>query len=47
MSLPTGDNFAAFTYTYDGAANPTSYSIDVECNDNQGTVLTATPEGIQ
>lgn len=47
MSLPTGDNFLSFTYTYDGAANPTSYSIDVECLDNQNTTLTATPEGIQ
>ncbi|MBK8128630.1 MAG: prepilin-type N-terminal cleavage/methylation domain-containing protein [bacterium] len=47
MSLPTGDNFAAFTYTCDGAANPTSYSVDVECSDNQGAVLTATPGGIQ
>ncbi len=47
MSLPTGDNFAAFTYTYDGASNPTSYSIAVTCHDNQGTVLDATPEGIQ
>jgi len=47
MSLPTGANFAAFTYTYDGAANPTTYSIDVTCLDNQGTSLIATPEGIQ
>ncbi|NUO18420.1 prepilin-type N-terminal cleavage/methylation domain-containing protein [bacterium] len=47
MSLPTGDNFASFTYTYDGASNPTSYEIEVECEDNQGTVLTASPEGIQ
>jgi len=47
MSLPTGDNFGSFTYTYDGASSPTSYSIDVECLDNSGTVLTATPEGIQ
>ncbi len=47
MSLPTGENFANFTYTYDGAASPTTYSISVTCEDNQGTVLTATPEGIQ
>jgi prepilin-type N-terminal cleavage/methylation domain-containing protein len=47
MSLPTGDNFAAFSYTYDGASSPTSYSIDVTCEDNAGTTLTATPEGIQ
>lgn len=47
MSLPTGDNFAAFAYTYDGAASPTSYSIEVTCEDNAGTTLTATPEGIQ
>ena len=46
MSLPTGNNFAAFTYTYDGASSPTSYSIDVTCNDNAGTVLTATPDGV-
>jgi hypothetical protein len=26
MSLPTGENFAGFTYTYDGAASPTTYS---------------------
>lgn len=47
MSLPTGENFAGFTYTYDGAASPTSYSIEVTCEDNAGTTLTATPEGIQ
>ena len=47
MSLPTGDNFAAFTYTYDGAANPTTYEIEVTCEDNQGTSLLASPEGIQ
>lgn len=47
MSLPTGANFGGFTYTYDGAANPTTYSIDVTCLDNQASTLTATPEGIQ
>ncbi|MCB9366708.1 MAG: prepilin-type N-terminal cleavage/methylation domain-containing protein [Calditrichaeota bacterium] len=47
MSLPTGDNFVSFGYTYDGASSPTSYSIDVVCYDNAGTTLTATPEGIQ
>ena len=47
MSLPTGENFADFTYTYDGAASPTSYTIDVTCEDNAGTVLTASPEGVQ
>jgi type II secretion system protein G len=47
MSLPTdGVNFAAFTYTYDGASTPTSYTIEVTCNDNAGTVLEATPEGV-
>ncbi len=46
MSLPAGNNFAAFTYTYDGASTPTSYSIDVTCLDNAGTVLTATPDGV-
>lgn len=46
MSLPTGDNFAAFTYTYDGASSPTTYTIEVTCNDNAGTVLEASPEGV-
>jgi len=46
MSLPTGNNFAVFTYTYDGAASPTSYTIDVECLDNAGTTLTASPDGV-
>ena len=46
MSLPAGDNFAAFTYTYDGAAAPTSYTIEVTCHDNAGTVLEASPEGV-
>ena len=46
MSLPTGTNFSAFAYTYDGASSPTSYSISVTCNDNAGTVLTATPDGV-
>jgi type II secretion system protein G len=49
MSLPTGLNFVAgsFAYTYDGAATPTSYSLQVTALDNGGTVLTATPEGVQ
>ncbi|MBU0691182.1 prepilin-type N-terminal cleavage/methylation domain-containing protein [bacterium] len=46
MSLPTGDNFAAFTYTYDGASTPTTYTIEVTAHDNAGTVLEATPEGV-
>jgi prepilin-type N-terminal cleavage/methylation domain-containing protein len=46
MSLPTGNNFAAFTYTYDGASTPTSYSISVTCLDNAGSTLTATPDGV-
>lgn len=46
MSLPTGNNFAAFTYTYDGASTPTSYSITVTCLDNAGSTLTATPDGV-
>lgn len=46
MSLPTGENFADFTYTYDGASTPTSYEIQVTCLDNGGTVLSATPDGV-
>jgi type II secretion system protein G len=46
MSLPTGANFASFTYTYNGAATPTTYSIAVVCLDNAGTSLTATPDGV-
>lgn len=46
MSLPNGDNFASFTYTYDGSATPTTYSIDVTCLDNAGSTLTATPNGV-
>ena len=46
MSLPTGENFDAFTYTYDGASTPTSYTIEVTCKDNAGTILEATPEGV-
>jgi general secretion pathway protein G len=46
MSLPTGINFSTFTYTYDGASSPTTYEIEVECLDNAGTTLLATPEGI-
>ncbi len=46
MSLPTGDNFDGWTYTYDGASTPTTYSIEVTCQDNSGTVLEATPEGV-
>lgn len=46
--LPRGDSFAAgsFTYTYDGASTPTSYLLTVTCLDNSGTVLTATPDGV-
>jgi hypothetical protein len=47
MSLPTGANFAAYTYTYNGATTPTSYSMTVTCLDNAGTTLTATPDGVQ
>ena len=46
MSLPTGVNFNAFTYTYNGAATPTTYQIDVTCLDNAQTTLTATPDGV-
>jgi type II secretion system protein G len=46
MSLPTGANFALFTYTYDGGATPTTYTIDVTCLDNAATVLTATPDAV-
>ena len=47
MSLPTGANFAAYTYTYNGATTPTSYTMTVTCLDNAGTLLTATPDGVQ
>lgn len=47
MSLPTGANFSNFTYTYVGASTPTSYTITVTCLDNAGTVLTASPDGVQ
>jgi general secretion pathway protein G len=47
MSLPTGANFAAYTYTYNGATSPTSYTMTVTCLDNAGTLLTATPDGVQ
>lgn len=49
MSLPQGINFLAgsFTYTYDGAVSPTSYLLNVTCLDNAGTVLNATPDGVQ
>jgi len=46
MSLPTGANFSAFTYTYNGATTPTSYTIHVTALDNGATVLTATPDGV-
>ncbi len=46
MSLPSGNNFATFTYTYDGASTPTSYNIVVTCLDNAATSLTATPDGV-
>jgi type II secretion system protein G len=46
MSLPSGTNFAAFAYTYNGAVTPTTYSISVTCNDNAATVLLATPDGV-
>ena len=49
MTLPTGSNFAAgtFTYVYNGAAVPTTYTLQVTCLDNAGTVLTASPDGVQ
>lgn len=49
MSLPTGANFAAgsFAYAYNGAVSPTTYAITVTAMDNAGTVLTATPDGVQ
>ena len=48
MTLPSGGNFAAgtFAYTYDGTATPTTYSLVVVANDNAGTTLTATPDGV-
>jgi general secretion pathway protein G len=46
MSLPTGQNFAAFTYTYNGGSTPTTYTIEVTCLDNASSVLTATPDGV-
>ncbi|MBU0507335.1 prepilin-type N-terminal cleavage/methylation domain-containing protein [bacterium] len=49
MSLPAGGNFAAgsFAYAYNGAVSPTTYQIQVTCLDNAGSVLTATPDGVQ
>ena len=48
MSLPTGSNFAAGSWNYAYVAgNPTSYAVAVTCLDNQGTVLNATPDGVQ
>jgi type II secretion system protein G len=47
MSLPTGANFSAFAYTYNGGVAPTTYSISVTCLDNAATVLTASPDGVQ
>jgi type II secretion system protein G len=46
MSLPTGANFASFTYTYNGATTPTTYSISVTAMDNAASTLTATPDGV-
>ena len=46
MSLPTGANFASFTYTYNGGTTPTSYTVTVTCNDNAATTLTASPNGV-
>lgn len=47
MSLPGGLNFQNFSYAYNGVATPISYTITVVCKDNAGTVLTATPDGVQ
>jgi type IV pilus assembly protein PilA len=49
MTLPTGGNFAAgsFSYAYNGAAVPTTYTLQVTALDNAGTVLTGTPDGVQ
>ena len=46
MSLPSGNNFADFTYAYDGSVTPTTYTVDVTCLDNAGTTLTASPDGV-
>ena len=48
MTLPTGGNFVAgsFAYAYDGVATPTSYTLTVTALDNAGTVLTASPDGV-
>lgn len=46
MSLPSGANFAAFSYTYNGGVTPTTYTIHVTALDNGSTVLTATPDGV-
>ena len=48
MTLPTGNNFVAgsFTYAYDGTSTPTSYTLTVTALDNAGTTLTATPDGV-
>jgi prepilin-type N-terminal cleavage/methylation domain-containing protein len=48
MTLPTGANFAAGSFSYTHVAgNPSSYTITVTCLDNGATQLTATPDGVQ
>ena len=48
MTLPAGNNWQAgsFAYTWQ-AGPPTSYSFVATANDNNNTVRTATPDGIQ
>jgi hypothetical protein len=48
MSLPRGQNFAgnSFTYTYNGAATPTTYTLQVTALDNAGTQLFAMPDSV-
>ncbi len=46
MTLPAGDNFAFFSYEYDGSVSPSSYEITVTAYDQAGTTLIATPHGI-
>jgi general secretion pathway protein G len=47
MLLPTGRNFATFSYIYIGETDPTRFEIEVMCNDMAGTVLQATPQGVR
>jgi prepilin-type N-terminal cleavage/methylation domain-containing protein len=50
MTLPNGTNFVAgswaYTFTAAAGATPSSYEIRIQCLDNAGTWLSATPNGV-